>query len=107
MKLVLSPAPSPKPKAVLVISAHWQAPSTKPAIHKLQINTSPNAPLIYDFHGFPQRYYEFKYPNCGDPKIAERVAKMLEVDLGRGQVNIERVERGLDHGVWVGFGAGM
>jgi len=32
---------------------------------------------------------------------------MLEVDLGRGQVNIERVERGLDHGVWVGFGAGM
>ncbi|PVH79200.1 putative aromatic ring-opening dioxygenase LigB subunit [Cadophora sp. DSE1049] len=96
----------PIPKAILVISAHWQAPSTTPHKPTLQINTSPNALLIYDFYGFPQRYYEVEYPNRGDPEIAERVAKLLEKRLGKGPgVSVERVERGLDHGVWVGFAA--
>jgi len=42
----------PKPTAILVVSAHWEsAPLTIGA-------TEDAAPLVYDFYGFPQRYYQ-------------------------------------------------
>ncbi|KAF2110769.1 aromatic ring-opening dioxygenase LigB subunit [Lophiotrema nucula] len=84
-----------KPKAVLVLSAHWQSAYT----NRLEINVASNAPIIYDFYNFPKHYYEVQYPNRGSPEIAERVIEKL----GNVGIEVERVERGLDHGVWAGF----
>ena len=86
-----------KPKAVVVISAHWQD-----SPHRVQINVAEEMDIIYDFYNFPPHYYEYKYPNKGSPEIAEKVIGKLN---GAG-IQVERVKRGLDHGVWVGFMAG-
>ncbi|RSL69275.1 hypothetical protein CEP53_002305 [Fusarium sp. AF-6] len=83
-----------KPKAVVVFSAHWQAgPST------VQINAAEETDLIYDFYGFPPHYYKYDYPNNGSPEFAKMVIEKLQ----NANINVERVERGLDHGVWAGF----
>lgn len=86
-----------KPKAVVVFSAHWQG-----APDKILINAARKTDLIYDFYGFPPHYYEYDFPNQGSPEIAEKVIEKLE---GVG-IEVERVERGLDHGVWAGFMVG-
>jgi Catalytic LigB subunit of aromatic ring-opening dioxygenase len=86
-----------KPKAVLVFSAHWQNSPTK-----IAINTAQKTDLIYDFYGFPKHYYEYEYPNKGSPEVAEMVIGRLE----SAGIEVERVERGLDHGVWAGFMVG-
>ncbi|KAK6956565.1 hypothetical protein Daesc_001843 [Daldinia eschscholtzii] len=83
-----------KPKAVVVFSAHWQG-----GPNKILINVAEKTDLIYDFYGFPPHYYEYDYPNKGSPEVAEKVIEKL-ADAG---VEVERVKRGLDHGVWVGF----
>ena len=86
-----------KPKAVVVFSAHWQGEP-----NKVQINVAENADIIYDFYGFPPHYYEYKYPNKGSREVAENVIEKLST----AGIGVDRVERGLDHGVWVGFVAG-
>ncbi|PVI04590.1 putative aromatic ring-opening dioxygenase LigB subunit [Periconia macrospinosa] len=83
-----------KPKAVVVFSAHWQAGSTT-----LQINSAEHTDLVYDFYGFPDDYYQIKYPNKGSPEVARKVIERLREE----GVRVEKVRRGLDHGVWVGF----
>lgn len=83
-----------RPKAVVVFSAHWQD-----GPNKVQINVAEKTDIIYDFYGFPPHYYEYEYPNKGSPEVAERVIEKLE---GAG-IEVEKVKRGLDHGVWVGF----
>ncbi|KAE9364228.1 Extradiol aromatic ring-opening dioxygenase [Stipitochalara longipes BDJ] len=83
-----------KPKAIVVFSAHWQdGPST------IKVNVAEQTDIIYDFYGFPQHYYEYEFPNKGSPEVAEKVIEKLE---GVG-IEVERVKRGLDHGVWAGF----
>lgn len=84
-----------KPKAVVVLSAHWQG---YPA-DTIEINTATSQGLIYDFYGFPAHYYEMKYPNTGSPEVAERVLDLLKA----AGINGEGVRRGLDHGVWASF----
>jgi 4,5-DOPA dioxygenase extradiol len=86
-----------KPKAVIVFSAHWQG-----GPNKIQINVAENSDLIYDFYGFPPHYFEYEYPNKGSPEIAEMVIEKLAI----AGIEVERVNRGLDHGVWAGFLAG-
>ncbi|KAF2014970.1 putative aromatic ring-opening dioxygenase LigB subunit [Aaosphaeria arxii CBS 175.79] len=83
-----------KPKAVLVLSAHWQE-----GPGKLQINAAEDADIIYDFYGFPDHFYEYDYPNTGSRELAEDVVQRLK---GAG-IEVEKVRRGLDHGVWAGF----
>lgn len=86
-----------KPKAVVVFSAHWQdGPS------RLSVNVAEHTDLVYDFSGFPERYYQHRFPNKGSPAIAERVIEKLSA----ADIEVERVERGLDHGVWAGFKVG-
>lgn len=87
-----------RPKAVVVFSAHWQG-----GPNKIKINVAEQADLIYDFYGFPPHYYEYEYPNKGSSVVAGKVIKKL---VGAG-IEVERVERGLDHGVWTGFMAGQ
>ena len=81
----------PKPKALLVLSAHWEA---KPPT----VGATEAVPLVYDFYGFPERYYAMKYPAPGAPQLAARVRELLRASsLGVA----EDPGRGLDHGAWV------
>lgn len=80
----------PAPSAILMLSAHWtEQPVTLGA-------TRP-VPLIYDFYGFPERYYRLTYPAPGAPELASRVRALLEP---LGPVAHEP-ERGLDHGAYI------
>lgn len=55
----------PTPKALLVVSAHWESAP-------LTIGATTTVPLVYDFYGFPKRYYETTYPAPGAPELACR-----------------------------------
>lgn len=78
----------PKPRAILCISAHWYS-------SRLQVQSHPNPPMIYDFHGFPEALYQVDYPASGSPELAERVAELL-ADEGISP----NPDRGYDHGAW-------
>ncbi|MBK8172545.1 MAG: dioxygenase [Sandaracinaceae bacterium] len=80
-----------RPKAVLMLSAHWdQLP--------LQIGATRTVPLVYDFYGFPERYYKVQYASPGAPELAARVRELLRA----GEIAFaESPERGLDHGAYV------
>src|ERR1700736_2702940 len=60
-----------RPKAVLVISGHWESP-----LPTLNIAAKPG--LLFDYYGFPEHTYRLKYPAAGAPVLAERVRKLLE-----------------------------
>ena len=80
-----------RPKAILVISAHWETQA--PTISAVDRNET-----IHDFGGFPRALYELQYPAPGSPAVAARVSDLLRasgIDCG-----IDR-SRGLDHGAWV------
>jgi aromatic ring-opening dioxygenase catalytic subunit (LigB family) len=80
-----------RPKALLVISAHWEAPVAT-------VMTSPKPPMLYDYYGFPPASYEIEWPAPGDPALAARVAALL----GRaGFATASDAERGFDHGTFV------
>jgi 4,5-DOPA dioxygenase extradiol len=74
------------PRAVLVVSAHWEA---APA----SLGATGTRPLVYDFGGFPRPLYEVQYPAPGAPWLADRVDALLGAPA-------RRTDRGLDHGVW-------
>jgi 4,5-DOPA dioxygenase extradiol len=81
----------PKPKSVLMVSAHWEEPSAT-------LGATKPVPLVYDFGGFPERYYQTKYPSPGAPELANRIRALL---VGRGMALAEDSGRGLDHGAYV------
>lgn len=79
----------PRPTAVLVVSAHWEhAP--------LALGATSTVPLTYDFWGFPDRYYQVRYPAPGAPWLAGRIRALLS-----DHAVTEVPERGLDHGAYV------
>ena len=80
----------PRPKAILVVSAHWESAP-------LTIGATRTVPLYYDFGGFPQKYYEVQYLAPGAPELAAKV-KALMPD---GEVVADAPNRGLDHGAYV------
>ena len=60
----------PRPVSILMVSAHWeQWPTTLAATRTV--------PLVYDFYGFPKRYYQTRYPAPGASQVAERVRDLL------------------------------
>jgi 4,5-DOPA dioxygenase extradiol len=81
----------PRPKAILMISAHWEeAP--------LALGATSTVPLVYDFWGFPKHYYEVRYAAPGAPALAADVRKLLR---GAGTPVQDVPDRGLDHGAYV------
>lgn len=79
---------TPRPKAILAISAHWFVSDIG-----VTISTAPKT--IHDFGGFPPELFKVRYPAPGDPALARRVQKLLsplEVTLDDSW--------GLDHGTW-------
>jgi 4,5-DOPA dioxygenase extradiol len=84
-------ASMPKPRAVLMVSAHWE--TTLPMLTgALQLQT------IHDFGGFPAPLYKLRYDAPGAPDVAEEAAALLR-DAGIAS-SINGV-RGIDHGAWV------
>jgi aromatic ring-opening dioxygenase catalytic subunit (LigB family) len=82
---------SDRPRALLVVSAHWEA--TRPTVN---IGTAP--PLLYDYGGFPDYTYELEWPAPGSPVLAARVRERL---AAAGIANAADETRGWDHGVFV------
>ncbi|MDD5224367.1 MAG: class III extradiol ring-cleavage dioxygenase [bacterium] len=81
----------PRPVSILMVSAHWvERPATLGATNKV--------PLVYDFFGFPEKYYRTQYPSPGAPGLASRVRELLQK---RNFAVAEAPERGLDHGAYV------
>ena len=81
----------PKPKGVLMVSAHWEERPTT-------LGATRTVPLVYDFYGFPERYYQTRYPAPGAPGLAARVRDLLrQKDIP----STDEPDRGLDHGAYV------
>lgn len=82
-----------RPRAVLVISAHWEAPA-------FTVNTREQHELLFDYYGFPEHTYRLQWPATGDAALAGRVADLL---AKAGLPVARETARGLDHGVFVPF----
>jgi 4,5-DOPA dioxygenase extradiol len=81
-----------KPKAIVVLSAHWEA-------SPIQItNYDAPLPLLYDYSGFPPETYRYQYPARGSPNLSHRIHDLLQ-DQGISS-ELEH-KRGFDHGVFV------
>ena len=83
-------AAMPRPKAILIVSAHWQ---TAP----MALSATSRVPLVYDFYGFPQRYYDMTY----DAPVAPELAAKVKALMPSNEPVLDRPMRGLDHGAWV------
>lgn len=81
----------PRPRAIVIFSAHWEAP-TQRISHVKSYNT------MYDFGGFPAELYQIKYSAPGDAELAEEI--QLRLSRSGIAVNLDH-HRGLDHGAWV------
>lgn len=79
-----------KPKALLVISGHWEAPS-------FTINVAERPGLLFDYSGFPPHTYELTWPAPGSPTLARRVEQLLS----EHGIEHAEAERDLDHGVFI------
>lgn len=77
-----------KPKAVLVISAHWLTNGT-------HVTAMENPKTIHDFGGFPQALFDVNYPAKGSPELAEAASKLITST----KVELDH-DWGLDHGTW-------
>jgi 4,5-DOPA dioxygenase extradiol len=80
----------PRPRAILVVSAHWESAP-------LSLSSARPDELVYDFAGFDPLYHTFRYdtPDAGD--LPRQVAALLP----DGQEVHQHARRGLDHGAWV------
>jgi 4,5-DOPA dioxygenase extradiol len=80
----------PKPKAILVVSAHWEsAPLSVSAVRPDE--------LVYDFGGFDPLYYTVRYDTPDATDLAGEVAALMP-DTDQAH---QHTSRGLDHGAWV------
>lgn len=82
----------PKPKAIVIASAHWES------IGAPAISLAKNPETIHDFGGFPRALFEIQYPAPGAPDIAIQAKALLEQE---GFTVKTSTNRGLDHGAWV------
>lgn len=86
------PAALPEPpRALLVVSAHWETPVPT-------VSTHPRPPLFYDYYGFPAESYRITWPAPGEPALAARVRSLLGA---AGLPSAEDAGRGFDHGCFI------
>lgn len=78
------------PRAMLIISAHWEAPA-------FTVMTHPSPPMLYDYYNFPDYTYRVQYPAPGEPALAEEVRALI---TAAGLPAATDGERGFDHGTF-------
>lgn len=78
----------PRPKAILVISAHWLTRGS-------YVTGAKKPTTIHDFYGVPDEMYDLQYPAPGSPSAAKLTMEMLQMADGMADMR-----RGLDHGAW-------
>lgn len=83
--------PRERPRAVLMISAHWEEPVPT-------VQSAARPPLLFDYYGFPPAAYELTWPAPGDPALSTRVRALLEA---AGFATAADDARGYDHGTFV------
>lgn len=83
--------PASTPRAVLAVSAHWEA-------RVATVMSSPRPPMLYDYGGFPPEAYTITWPAPGDPALAKRVQELLGA---AGFETADDATRGFDHGTFV------
>lgn len=83
--------PKVPPKAVLVVSAHWEE-------NVPTLMTAAKPPMFYDYYGFPPESYTITWPAPGAPQWAPRVQSLLSKAGFASDVD---AERGFDHGTFV------
>ncbi|MCF8211211.1 MAG: 4,5-DOPA dioxygenase extradiol [Rhodoferax sp.] len=78
-----------RPKAILVVSAHWLTPNET----RVAVQAQPQT--IHDFGGFPQALFDMQYPAAGSPEFAKLALKALVAQAAKPST-----DWGLDHGAW-------
>ncbi|MFS2091555.1 class III extradiol ring-cleavage dioxygenase [Pseudomonas sp. Pseusp11] len=84
-------ATMPKPKAIVIVSAHWES-------SELLVSGNPQPETWHDFGGFPRALFEVQYPAPGNPQLATQVVELLQGDGLPARIDAKRP---FDHGVWV------
>ncbi len=79
----------PKPRAILVVSAHWY-------INALAVTAMPRPRTIHDFYGFPQPLFDVQYPAPGLPDLHGEIAELVKPDRAGADID----SWGIDHGTW-------
>ncbi|WP_372867461.1 class III extradiol ring-cleavage dioxygenase, partial [Pseudomonas sp.] len=81
----------PRPRAILVVSAHWES-------GVLRVTSAAQPETWHDFGGFPPELYQLQYPAPGNPPLAAEIVQLLGAADLRAQLDPERP---FDHGAWV------
>ncbi|MGL4273290.1 MAG: DODA-type extradiol aromatic ring-opening family dioxygenase [Pseudomonas paracarnis] len=81
----------PRPKAIVVVSAHWESP-------ELLVSGGAAPETWHDFGGFARELFAVQYPAPGDPQLASEIVELLHADGLAARIDEQRP---FDHGTWV------